>query len=99
MERPAGAAAPLPWRDRAPLLLGHRGAPRLAHENTLASFRAALLAGLDGLETDPHLDDRQRELVGELRALIPAGGGAPAARRTRGARKRAGARAPKRRRG
>ena len=54
---------------------------------------------LDGLETDPHLDDRQRELVGELRALIPAGGGAPAARRTRGARKRAGARAPKRRRG
>lgn len=52
MERPAGAAAPLPWRDRAPLLLGHRGAPRLAHENTLASFRAALLAGLDGLETD-----------------------------------------------
>ncbi|HEX7004752.1 MAG TPA: glycerophosphodiester phosphodiesterase [Trueperaceae bacterium] len=35
-------------------LIGHRGAPRLAPENTLASFRAALGAGVDGLELDLH---------------------------------------------
>lgn len=37
-----------------PLLLGHRGAPNLAPENTLASFRAALDTGLDGIEIDVH---------------------------------------------
>jgi len=37
-----------------PLLLGHRGAPRQARENTLESFRLALEAGLDGLELDLH---------------------------------------------
>lgn len=36
----------------APLLIGHRGAPLLAPENTLASFRAALEAGLHGVEID-----------------------------------------------
>jgi glycerophosphoryl diester phosphodiesterase len=35
-----------------PLLLGHRGAPRQARENTLESYRLALQAGLDGLELD-----------------------------------------------
>ncbi|GAA5338918.1 glycerophosphodiester phosphodiesterase [Thermus antranikianii] len=35
-----------------PLLLGHRGAPYLAPENTLLSFRLALEAGLDGVELD-----------------------------------------------
>jgi glycerophosphoryl diester phosphodiesterase len=34
------------------LRIGHRGAPRHATENTLPSFRGALDAGLDGLETD-----------------------------------------------
>jgi len=34
------------------LLLGHRGAPRAARENTLESFRLALQAGLDGIELD-----------------------------------------------
>ncbi|WP_243093957.1 glycerophosphodiester phosphodiesterase [Thermus thalpophilus] len=38
-----------------PLRLGHRGAPRLARENTLESFRRALEAGLDGFELDVHL--------------------------------------------
>ncbi|TBH21244.1 glycerophosphodiester phosphodiesterase [Thermus thermamylovorans] len=38
-----------------PLRLGHRGAPRLARENTLESFRKALEAGLDGFELDVHL--------------------------------------------
>ncbi|GEM83800.1 glycerophosphodiester phosphodiesterase [Meiothermus hypogaeus] len=37
-----------------PLLLGHRGSPRQAKENTLESFRLALEAGLDGLELDLH---------------------------------------------
>ena len=36
----------------APLLLGHRGSPRVHPENTLASFQAALDAGLDGVELD-----------------------------------------------
>lgn len=43
------------------MLLGHRGAPRVAHENSAAAFAAALAAGLDGLETD-----LQRTLDGVL---------------------------------
>lgn len=35
-----------------PLLLGHRGTPRLHPENTLAGYQAALDAGLDGVELD-----------------------------------------------
>ncbi|MEM9380849.1 MAG: glycerophosphodiester phosphodiesterase family protein, partial [Planctomycetota bacterium] len=35
-----------------PLVLGHRGAPREAPENTLASLRRALELGLDGIEYD-----------------------------------------------
>jgi hypothetical protein len=37
-----------------PWILGHRGAPREAPENTLASLRAALELGLDGIEYDLH---------------------------------------------
>lgn len=33
-------------------LIGHRGSPWQAPENTLPSFTAALAAGLDGIETD-----------------------------------------------
>ncbi|XP_061917863.1 glycerophosphodiester phosphodiesterase domain-containing protein 5 [Entelurus aequoreus] len=36
----------------APMLIGHRGAPMLAPENTLMSFEKAVEAGGDGLETD-----------------------------------------------
>uniref|UniRef100_A0A8K9VBE5 Glycerophosphodiester phosphodiesterase domain containing 4a n=1 Tax=Oncorhynchus mykiss TaxID=8022 RepID=A0A8K9VBE5_ONCMY len=35
-----------------PTLLGHRGAPMLAPENTLMSFERAVEAGVDGFETD-----------------------------------------------
>lgn len=42
--------SPLP--SSRPLLLGHRGTPRLHRENTLAGFQAALDAGLDGVELD-----------------------------------------------
>lgn len=37
------------------LVLGHRGAPRLARENTLAAFEAALTGGADGIEFDVQL--------------------------------------------
>jgi glycerophosphoryl diester phosphodiesterase len=35
-----------------PMLLGHRGSPKAARENTLESFQLALEAGLDGIELD-----------------------------------------------
>ncbi|PZA05888.1 glycerophosphodiester phosphodiesterase [Meiothermus sp. PNK-Is4] len=41
----------MPLRAKG-LLLGHRGSPRATRENTLGSFRAALEAGLDGVELD-----------------------------------------------
>ena len=37
------------------LILGHRGSPYKARENTVASFEAALQAGADGFETDLRL--------------------------------------------
>jgi glycerophosphoryl diester phosphodiesterase len=39
-------------RDGRPLRIGHRGAPSVAPENTLASFRAAVAAGVDLVEFD-----------------------------------------------
>jgi glycerophosphoryl diester phosphodiesterase len=39
-------------RRRTPWAIGHRGVRGAAPENTLAAFRRALDAGLDGLETD-----------------------------------------------
>jgi glycerophosphoryl diester phosphodiesterase len=39
-------------RDGRPLRIGHRGAPTLAPENTLASFRAARDVGVDLIEFD-----------------------------------------------
>lgn len=35
-----------------PLVLGHRGAPRVAAENTIRAFREATRAGADGVELD-----------------------------------------------
>lgn len=40
---------------RHPLILGHRGLPSEAPENTLSSFRKALEAGADGVELDVRL--------------------------------------------
>jgi glycerophosphoryl diester phosphodiesterase len=37
-----------------PLRIAHRGMPRQARENTLASFALALAAGADGIELDVH---------------------------------------------
>ncbi|MBV2154595.1 glycerophosphodiester phosphodiesterase [Kitasatospora sp. SUK 42] len=47
----AGAAAGSSVCD-SPVVIGHRGAPRNAPENTMASFEAALGEGADWLETD-----------------------------------------------
>ena len=53
---------PLPGVTRVePLLVGHRGVRGQLPENTVAAFRRALDAGLDGLETDV-----QRTLDGRL---------------------------------
>ena len=42
------------WRGR-PLIIAHRGASRLAPENTLAAFRRAVEIGADGIEIDVQL--------------------------------------------
>ena len=38
-----------------PKIIGHRGAPHIAPENTMASFQAAIELGVDGIETDVQL--------------------------------------------
>ncbi len=45
------ASAGFPYKDR-PLNFGHRGAPTVAPENTLASFQKAREMGADGIELD-----------------------------------------------
>jgi glycerophosphoryl diester phosphodiesterase len=42
---------------REPLIIGHRGAPVVALENTLPSFAAAIAAGADGIEFDVRLSN------------------------------------------
>src|SRR6185437_13548636 len=42
----------IPREDGRPLVIGHRGAPVLAPENTRASFEAAIEAGADAIELD-----------------------------------------------
>ncbi|MGI5348515.1 glycerophosphodiester phosphodiesterase [Streptomyces sp. CA-250714] len=50
------AAAPPPYPPRGrPAAVAHRGAPFVARENTLPSFRAAVAAGADAVELDVRL--------------------------------------------
>lgn len=44
-----------PLVGRCPLVLGHKGAPLRAPENTLPAFRAARELGADGVELDVHV--------------------------------------------
>jgi hypothetical protein len=61
-----------------------------------AADRRKLHGLLDALADDPHLNDRQRELVGELRSMIPAGA-SPAKTRAKPAAPKARGRASARR--
>ena len=45
------------------IVIGHRGAPSLAHENTLESFNLALLNNVDGLEFDVQLTKDHQYVV------------------------------------
>ena len=53
-------------------LIAHRGMPRLARENTLASFALALDAGADGIELDVHVS-RDGAVVVHHDATLPSG--------------------------
>lgn len=67
-------------RDGRPFVIGHRGAPLLAPENTLASFEAAASAGADFVEFDVGLGLRighseherpaEEALLGDALALL-----------------------------
>jgi glycerophosphoryl diester phosphodiesterase len=45
----------LPLTAKSPLIIGHRGAPAVAPENTLAAFHRAFEDGADGIELDVRL--------------------------------------------
>lgn len=49
-----GVLMPFAWDD-CPRVIGHRGSPREATENTMASFRAAVAAGARAVELDARL--------------------------------------------
>ena len=67
-------------RDGRPFVIGHRGAPRLAPENTLASFTAAASVGADFVEFDvgiglrighsEHERPAEEALLGEALVLL-----------------------------
>src|ERR1044072_9375068 len=81
---------------REPLIIGHRGAPLIALENTTPAFAAAIAAGADGIEFDVRLssdgvpviihDDtltrthRVRRRVAELTVAELRGFGVPSVR-------------------
>lgn len=60
-------------------IIGHRGAPRAARENTLAAFARALEAGVDAIELDVHATSDD-ELVVHHDPVVRSGGGATACR-------------------
>ena len=45
------------------LLIGHRGAPSLKHENTIDSFKLALDLNVDGIELDVQLSKDQKLVI------------------------------------
>ena len=55
---------------RRPIVVGHRGAPRIAPENTLSSFEAAIRLGVDGIEFDVRLSKDEIPVVIHDRSLV-----------------------------
>jgi len=55
------------FRHDRPVVIGHRGAPVLAPENTLASFEAAVSVGADAVE----LDVGEGLLIGHSKREVP----------------------------
>ncbi len=48
---------------QTPLVLGHRGVPRVAQENTIPAFEKAVELGLDGVELDVYLTKDNKVVV------------------------------------
>ena len=61
------------------LLIGHRGAPGHAPENTLAGFAAAVALGVDGIELDVHLADGRLVVIHDPRLEKTTNGRGPVA--------------------
>ena len=55
---------------RRPIVVGHRGAPHIAPENTLFSFEAAIRLGVDGVELDVRLSKDEIPVVLHDRSLV-----------------------------
>lgn len=54
----------MPLSPKRPWIIGHRGAPRAAPENTLSSFELAIQQGADLVELDLHLSaDKQLVVI------------------------------------
>ena len=58
----------------APLIIGHRGSPRYAPENTIASFDMAIEEGADGIEFDVRLARDQEPVVIHDASLLRTAG-------------------------
>ncbi len=56
------------------LVFGHRGLPRQEKENTIISFQAAILVGVDGIELDVHLTkDNQLVVIHDFNTIRTTG--------------------------
>lgn len=56
------------------LVFGHRGLPKKEKENTIISFQAAMLAGVDGIELDVHLTkDNQLVVIHDFNTIRTTG--------------------------
>lgn len=53
----------MPLSHKRPWIIGHRGAPRAAPENTLSSFELAIRQGADLVELDLHLSTDKQLVV------------------------------------
>jgi len=54
---------PKTFQERKPVLIGHRGSPRMKPENTMPSFRQAMEDGADGIEFDIRLSKNKKVFV------------------------------------